>query len=162
MSGQLVDWGVMYEKILKDLHDGTWKPDDLWWLIAEKAVVLGGSFDAPINPKFVDALKAVKLTTQDFGSISAHDLVFKRYEQMKKGTDLFDPYSGPITDNTGKLQIKAGEKASKADLLRIMYYVDKCGGNDSAITTDERRFKLEGGGLEKRIQPSFHIFFWNR
>jgi simple sugar transport system substrate-binding protein len=90
--------------------------------------VLGGSFDDPINPKFVDALKAVKLTTQDFGAISVHDLVFKRYEQMKKGTDLFDPYTGPISDNTGTLQIKAGEKASKADLLSIMYYVDNVVG----------------------------------
>ena len=81
---QLVDWGVMYEKILKDLADGTWKSEDLWWLIAEKAVILGGSFDNPINPKFVDALKVVKVTSADFGSISVHDLVFKRYEQMKK------------------------------------------------------------------------------
>jgi basic membrane protein A len=48
---------------------------------------------------------------------------------MKKGTDLFDPYMGPIFDNTGKLQIKAGEKASKGDLLSIMYYVDNVVGS---------------------------------
>ena len=30
VSGQLVDWGVMYEKILKDLHEGTWTSDDHW------------------------------------------------------------------------------------------------------------------------------------
>ncbi len=128
VSGQLVDWGVMYEKILKDLADGTWKSEDLWWLIAEKAVILGGSFDNPINPKFVDALKVVKVTSADFGSISVHDLVFKRYEQMKKGTDGFDPYTGPISDNTGTLRIKAGDRASKGDLLSIMYYVDNVEG----------------------------------
>jgi basic membrane protein A len=129
VSGQLVDWGVMYEKILKDLYEGTWKNDDQWWLIAEKAAILGGSFDEPVNTKFVDALKAVRVETKDFGKLSVYDLVFKRYDQMKKGTDLFDPYMGPIFDNTGKLQIKAGEKASKGDLLSIMYYVDNVVGS---------------------------------
>ena len=129
VSGQLVDWGVMYEKMFKDLYNGTWKSEDMWWLVAEKAVILGGSFDTPINPKFVDALKAVKLDTTDFGSVSVHDLVFKRYSQMKQGTDVFDPYTGPIHDNTGKVQIKAGERASKQDLLSIMYYVDNVAGS---------------------------------
>lgn len=129
VSGQLVDWGVMYEKILKDLYEKTWKSDDQWWLVAEKAVILGGSFNEPINPKFVGALKAVTVSTKDFGSISAYDLVFKRYEQMKKGTEVFDPYMGPISDNTGKLQINAGEKASKDELLSIMYYVDNVVGS---------------------------------
>ncbi|MGD9310662.1 MAG: BMP family ABC transporter substrate-binding protein, partial [Desulfosarcina sp.] len=128
-SGQLVDWGVMYEKILSDLHEGTWTNADHWWLVAEKAAILGGAFDQPINPQFVDALKAVSVKTADLGSLSVHDLVFKRYEQMKQGTDIFDPFTGPISDNTGKLQIKAGEKASKADLLSIMYYVDNVVGS---------------------------------
>ena len=129
VSGQLVDWGVMYEKILRDIHEGTWTNADHWWLVAEKAAILGGAVDQPINPKFVDALKAVSVKTADLGSLSVHDLVFKRYEQMKQGTDIFDPFTGPISDNTGKLQIKAGEKASKADLLSIMYYVDNVVGS---------------------------------
>jgi simple sugar transport system substrate-binding protein len=129
VSGQLVDWGVMYEKILKDLYDETWKSDDQWWLVAEKAAILGGSFDEPINATFVEPLKAVNVDTKDFGTLSVYDLVFKRYDQMKKGTDIFDPYTGPISDNTGKLQIKAGEKASKGDLLSIMYYVDNVVGS---------------------------------
>ena len=129
VSGQLVDWGVMYEKILTDLYEGTWTSDDQWWLVAEKAAILGGSFDDPINPKFVDALKAISVETKDFGKLTVYDLVFKRYEQMKKGTDRFDPYMGPISDNAGKMQVKAGEKASKADLLSIMYYVDNVVGS---------------------------------
>lgn len=129
VSGQLVDWGVMYEKILKDLYAGSWKSDDQWWLVAEKGAILGGSFDEPINSLFEDDLKAVDVETTDFGKLSVYDLVFKRYEQMKKGTDVFDPFMGPISDNTGKLQIKAGEKASKGDLLSIMYYVDNVVGS---------------------------------
>ena len=129
VSGQLVDWGVMYVKILQDIYDGTWKKDDLWWLIAEKAAILGGSFDNIINPKFVGELKMKMVDTPDFGKISVYDLIVKRYEQMKKGPDVFDPYDGPIKDNTGKLKIKAGQRASKGDLLSIMYYVDGVAGS---------------------------------
>ncbi len=128
VSGQLVDWGVMYEKIFKDLHEGTWKSEDMWWLMAEKAVLLGASYDEPINPKFIDDLKAVTLDSSDGKSISIYDLVLNRYEEMKKGTDSFDPFVGPISDNTGKLQVKEGEKASKQDLLSIMYYIDNVVG----------------------------------
>jgi basic membrane protein A len=128
VSGQLVDWGIMYEKIFQSLYDGTWTKDDMWWLAAENAAILGGTFEDIINPKFVGDLKAIKVDTKDFGSVSAYDLVVKRYEQMKKSTDLFEPFTGPIKDNSGKLQIKAGAKASKGDLLSIMYYVDNVVG----------------------------------
>ncbi len=129
VSGQLVDWGVMYVKILQSLHDGTWTKDDLWWLAAEDAAILGGSFDNIVNPKFAAELKAAKVKTAEFGEISAYDLVVKRYEQMKKDTDVFEPFEGPIYDNTGDLKIKKGERASKGDLLSIMYYVDNVVGS---------------------------------
>jgi simple sugar transport system substrate-binding protein len=129
VSGQLVDWGVMYVKILQDIYDGTWKNNDMWWLIAEKAAILGGSFDNIINPKFVGELKMKMVDTTDFGKISVYDLIVKRYEQMMKGPDVFDPYEGPIKDNTGKLKVKEGQRASKGDLLSIMYYVDNVAGS---------------------------------
>lgn len=130
VSGQLTDWGVMYVKILSDIYNGTWKPVDEWWLIREKAALLGGTFDDIINPKFVGDLKAAMVDTKDFGKISVYELIVKRYDQMKTGgPELFDPFTGPINDNTGKLQIKAGQKASKGDLLGIMYYVDNIVGS---------------------------------
>jgi len=129
VSGQLVDWGVMYVKILQDIYNGTWKNNDEWWLIAEKGAILGGSFENIINPKFEGELKMKMVDTPDFGKISVYDLVVKRYEQMKKGTEAFDPFTGPIKDNTGKLKIKDGQRASKGDLLSIMYYVDNVAGS---------------------------------
>jgi simple sugar transport system substrate-binding protein len=48
---------------------------------------------------------------------------------MKKGADVFEPFTGPIKDNTGKIQIKDGQRASKGDLLSIMYYVDNVVGS---------------------------------
>ena len=130
VSGQLCDWGVMYVKILSDLYNGTWKPIDEWWLIREKAIYLGGNFNEIINPKFAGDLKAAMVDTADFGKISVYELIVKRYDQMKTGgPELFDPFVGPINDNTGKLQIKAGQRASKGELLSIMYYVDNIVGS---------------------------------
>lgn len=130
VSGQLMDWGGMYAKILNDIYTGNWNDDyDIWWLAKEKAAILGGNDTDPVNPKFVDQLKAVKIKTDDLGELSAYDLVMKRYEQMKRGVEEFDPFTGPIKDNKGNLKIKAGERASVADLLSIMYYVDNVEGN---------------------------------
>lgn len=124
VSGQLADWGVMYEKIFKDFYEGTWTNEDMWWLLAEKAAALGGNFDEKINPKFVDDLKAVMVKSSDFGDISVYDLVGKRLAQMEKTPVEFEPYTGPIYDNEGNLQIKEGEKANKDHLLSIMYFAD--------------------------------------
>ncbi len=133
VSGQLMNWGGMYVKILKDIHNGTWgkqdKDKDIWWLAAEHAALLGASPGQIINPKFIDDLKAVKVTTDDFGKISVYDLVLKRYAEMQKDTKLFDPYEGPIKDNKGKLRIKKGQRPSRKDLLNIMYYVDNVKGS---------------------------------
>jgi len=104
----------------------------LIWRISSgigKAAILGGDFNNIINPKFVDDLKAVKIETKDFGKLSVYDLVVKRYDQMKKGVDQFDPFEGPIKDNKGVLKVKEGQRASKQDLLSIMYYVDNVEGN---------------------------------
>ncbi len=129
VSGQLMDWSGMYAAILESIHNNTWNNDDMWWLAKEKAALLGGNYDEPVNAMFIDDLKAVKVTTQDFGEINVYDLIMKRYAEMQEGVEIFDPYAGPIKDNTGKLQIKAGERASKQDLLSIMYYVDNVKGS---------------------------------
>lgn len=129
VSGQLMNWSGMYAKILQDVYDGTWTNEDMWWLTAEGAALLGGSEDEIINSKFVDDLKKTEVNTPDLGKLSVYDLVLKRYAQMKEGVDIFDPFNGPIVDNTGAVKVKEGDRASKEDLLGIMYYVDNVKGS---------------------------------
>jgi simple sugar transport system substrate-binding protein len=129
VSGQYMNWGGMYAKILEDIYNDQWTNEDIWWLAKEGAAILGGTPHEIINPKFVDDLKAAVIDSKEFGKISAYDLVVKRYEQMKQGVDVFDPFMGPIFDNKGNLKVKAGERASKDDLLSIMYYVDGIKGS---------------------------------
>ncbi|MBN2553152.1 MAG: BMP family ABC transporter substrate-binding protein [Spirochaetales bacterium] len=129
VSGQLVDWGIMYEKILEDIYNGTWSNEDLWWLAKEKAALLGGSLEHEVNPKFVDDLKGVSVSTPDLGRLNVYELVMKRYEQMKQGRDVFDPFAGPVSDNKGAVRIPAGRIGTKAELLSIDYYVDNIVGD---------------------------------
>ena len=129
ISGQLVDWGIMYERILQDVYDGKTKDYsnyDLWWLAAEKAAILGGDLSQPINAKFVEPLKAKKLKAADLGEMNAYDFVMKRYEQVK--ANQFEPFIGPIKDQKGTVRIKDGEKATPKDLLTIEYFVDNVRG----------------------------------
>jgi len=129
VSGQLVDWGVMYEKMFTDVHNGQFSNEDLWWLAKEGAAKLGGAPGVPVNPKFVDALKAYSVKTPDLGTLSAYDLVMKRYEQMQQGRETFDPFAGPISDNKGKVRIPAGAMGTKGELLSVDYYVDNIIGD---------------------------------
>ncbi|MDC7220302.1 MAG: BMP family ABC transporter substrate-binding protein [Spirochaetales bacterium] len=124
-TGQLTDWGVIYEKIVLD-----YKADptadlsdyDILWLMEEKAVELGATWEDKINPAFVDTLKGISVENADFGTISVYDLVMKRYEQMAQGRDVFDPFVGPIADQSGEIRIAEGEMASIGHLFAEMDY----------------------------------------
>ncbi|MFH1907296.1 MAG: BMP family ABC transporter substrate-binding protein [Chloroflexota bacterium] len=136
ISGQLVNWGLIYEDILTKIYLGIYTTKNLenvdywgllsggWQLGAPSSVELGGQFGEPISPKFVDALKAVKVTDPLLGEISVYDLVFKRIEQMKDPAVLFDPFSGPINDQGGALKVQAGQRLSYFELSTIDWFVE--------------------------------------
>lgn len=128
LTGQLTDWGVLYKQMLLDYKadkDADLTDYDLLWLMKENAVEMGGSYDDKINPKYVDTLKGIMTDSADFGSISVYDLVMKRYEQMKSGREVFDPFTGPIYDQAGNMTIADGEIASIGHLFaEMMYQVD--------------------------------------
>ena len=130
VSGQLSDWGILYEKILGDFYKDEWSNEDLWWLMKEKATFLGAEEGKIINPKFVDDLKGIKINEPELGEISAYDLIVKRLNQMTDGgPETFDPFDGPVYDNKGDLQIPEGSRASKEDLISMMYFVDNVVGD---------------------------------
>ncbi len=134
VSGQLVDWGIIYEDILAKVYAGAYTNTNLenvdyWWLMREKAVLLGARFGEPINPQFEDDLKAVTVTDPLLGEISVYDLVMARSEQMKDPAMLFDPFTGPISDQDGTQRLADGQRASIGELLSIDWFVDGNIGN---------------------------------
>ena len=128
VSGQLSDWTPIYEEILMRLYTNIWKSEDYWWLMKEKSCILGADLNTPINPKFVDALKAKTVNDPILGKISVYDLVMKRKEQMSEATVLFDPFTGPIKDQNGTLRLKAGERANHDMLWSVDWFVDNIVG----------------------------------
>ncbi len=141
LSGQLVNWGVLYEDILTKIYLGIYTTKNLenvdyWALLsggpnlgAPASVELGGRFGEPINPVFVDPLKAVKLTDPILGEMSVHDLVFARIDQMKDSAVLFDPFTGPINDQTGAQRIKPNQRLTVFELNTIDWFVEGVIGN---------------------------------
>lgn len=129
VSGQLVNWGVLYEDILTKVYLGIYTNKNLenvdyWWLLREHGTEMGGKFGEPINPKFIDQLKAVKVTDALLGEINVYDLIFKRIEQMKDPAMLFDPFSGPINDQTGTQRVKPNQRLTYFELTTIDWFVD--------------------------------------
>jgi basic membrane protein A len=129
VSGQLVDWGIIYEDILAKVYAGAYTNTNLenvdyWWLMREEAVLLGARFGEPINPKFEDPLTAATVTDPLLGEINVYDLVMARSEQMKDPAMLFDPFTGPISDQDGTQRLADGQRASIGELLSIDWFVD--------------------------------------
>lgn len=129
VSGQLVNWGIMYEDILTKVYLGVYNNKNLenvdyWWLLREGGVELGGKFGEPINPKFEAPLKGVQVNDPLLGQISVYDLVFKRIEQMKDPAMLFDPFTGPIRDQNGTERLKPGQRATYFELTTIDWFVE--------------------------------------
>ena len=99
-----------------------------WWMLKEKAVELGGKFGVPINPEFESIFKEKKIIDPLLGRISVYDMIMKRVKQMSEETVLFDPFTGPIKDQAGKVRIKAGCRASHDELWRIDWFVENVVG----------------------------------
>ncbi len=128
VSGQLVDWGVIYKDFLAKVYAGLYTPKNLedvdyWWLLPQKAVALGADRGVPVNPKFIPALKAKKIHHPVFGEISVYDLVMKLKAMMSDVELAFDPFQGPIKDRKGNLRVPAGVRPTQAELESLEWAV---------------------------------------
>jgi simple sugar transport system substrate-binding protein len=128
ISGQLADWGVMYDDILQKIYLGQYNNTNLadvdyLWLMKEGGVQLGGLFNETINPLFVDDLDAINVIDPILGELSVYDLVLKRIDQMTDVNVGFEPFTGPIYDQADTLMLEAGERATTLELLTITWFV---------------------------------------
>lgn len=136
VSGQLVDWGLIYEDILTKIHLGIYDTTnmdsvDYWgllgggWLVgAPSSVYMGAANDMEINPIFEEDLKAVMVNDPVLGEISVYDLVYARIGQMKDPAVLFDPFEGPINDQSGAERVVDGQRLTYFELTTIDWFVE--------------------------------------
>lgn len=124
VTGQLVHWDKIYLDFLAKVYAGVYtsknlKDVDYWWLLSQGAVEFGAKPGMPINPKYEQRLKAVKVKDPVLGQISVYDLVLKRLSQMSDPEMAFDPFQGPITDRKGVLRVPAGLRMTQQELISM-------------------------------------------
>ena len=101
LTATIDNWSPYYIKKVQDVIDGTWKTNDYFGHMNEDVVQM-----AP----FTNMPNDVKAFAQE----------------IKEGITAgkYFAFTGPIKDNTGKLQLKDGEIADDTHLNSMMYYVE--------------------------------------
>ena len=102
LTATIDDWGPYYVQRVQDVMDGTWKTGDYF----------GGMIDD-------DAVGMAPFTNMP-ADVAA--FAGKIKDGIKNGS--YFAFTGPIKDNTGKLQLKDGEIADDVHLNTMMYYVE--------------------------------------
>jgi simple sugar transport system substrate-binding protein len=105
ISSQMQNLGVLFERVLGDMHAGKEVPRDTWMGIREGAVRLKAG-QVPINPEVTAVLRLKRVRAPDLGEMTAYDFVMRRFEQLRRGD--YKPFTGPIKDQQGRLRLPEG------------------------------------------------------
>ena len=101
LASAVWNWQPLYEKIATDLHDGSFRPEQLWWGLETGVVDLVG-----INPllpgELVERVEAARQAIID-GSLRI--------------------FAGTIRDADGVVRVPSGRVLSDAELLSLDYFV---------------------------------------
>lgn len=95
-------WTPFYIDTVKAVEKGTWKPSNYWGGFKDDMVRL-----ASINPNLPQNVK---------------DAINTTYNDIKSGKKV--PFTGPIKDNTGKLQVPAGQSLTDKQLGEVNWFVE--------------------------------------
>jgi basic membrane protein A len=101
LTAAVYNWGPYYVKRVQEAMNGTWKTGSYYGSIKDGFALL-----APYGPGVSAATK--KLIAS---------------EKAKIVSGKWNEFSGPIYDQSGKLRIKAGSRASLGDLMSMNYLV---------------------------------------
>ncbi|MFK7985416.1 MAG: BMP family ABC transporter substrate-binding protein [Sandaracinaceae bacterium] len=111
------DWEGLYRTQIDSILDGTFDPADVGWR------PMTNDANSVVDYAPFAAFVPIGVTTEADGL---------RSEAV---ADPQLPFRGPLSDNTGMMQIAAGEELSDADLDRVCWFVD--GVIDSSSGSDE-------------------------
>ena len=102
------NWGVYYTHLVDQVMSGTWNNSPVWWGLKEKAIDLADINTSAVSPAAQKAL-----------SQKRDDIVAGK----------FDPFAGPIADQSGTVKVAAGKSLSDAELLRLNWFVEGVDGS---------------------------------
>jgi simple sugar transport system substrate-binding protein len=102
LASAIINWGPYYIKATKEALDGSWKGGTgVWWGVKEGAIdIVSIAEDVPADTK-------------------------AKVEEIKKGLadGSYSIWKGPITDNTGKVQVAKDAVADDKFLSGLNFYV---------------------------------------
>ena len=102
LASAIINWGPYYIKATKEALDGSWKGGGgVWWGVKEGAIdIVSIAEDVPADTK-------------------------AKVEEIKKGLadGSYSIWKGPITDNTGKVQVAKDAVADDKFLSGLNFYV---------------------------------------
>jgi basic membrane protein A len=101
LTATIDNWSPYYISKVQGVIDGTWKTGDYFGHMDQDVVQMAPFTNMPADVK----AKAQQIK-----------------DDIKNGK--YFAFTGPIKDNTGKIQLKAGEIADDAHLNSMMYYVE--------------------------------------
>jgi len=101
LTATIDNWGPYYVKRVGEVMSGTWKTGDYFGHMNDDSVQMAPFTNMPSNVE----MKAAEIK-----------------QAIKDGK--YFAFTGPLKDNTGKIQLKAGEIADDVHLNTMMYYVE--------------------------------------
>ena len=101
LTATIDNWGPYYVKRVGEVIDGTWKTGDYFGHMNDDSVQMAPFTNMPAD------VQAKAQSVKD---------------AIRNGE--YFAFTGPLKDNTGKIQLKAGEVADDVHLNTMMYYVE--------------------------------------
>ncbi|MFM0720894.1 BMP family ABC transporter substrate-binding protein [Paraburkholderia strydomiana] len=101
------NWGVYYTHLVEQVISNTWTNAPVWWGLKENAIDLADINTSAVSPV---AQKALSQKRDDIIS------------------GKFNPFAGPIVDQSGAVKVAAGKSLSDAELLRLNWFVQGVDG----------------------------------
>ena len=101
LTAPIWNWGPFYVQTVEQVRKGTWKTESIWYGMKEGMVGL-----APFGPMVPEAVRQ---------NVNA-----KKAAVIAGTVTLF---SGPVKDQSGKVQVPAGRAATDQELLNMKYFV---------------------------------------
>jgi basic membrane protein A and related proteins len=102
LTGTMWNWGTIYVRVAEDVLAGKSTPKPIYGTMADDTMALG-PFGEGVSPD----MRAKILAKQ---------------EEIRSGA--FNPFTGPIRDQSGKVVVEEGKPASLQELLEVNYLVE--------------------------------------
>jgi basic membrane protein A len=102
LTAPIWDWSVLYNYFATAVHDGSWKPESIWWGMETGVVKL-----APLSDKVPQQVQ--KLVAEKQQAIMDH--------KMKV-------FTGPIKGQDGKIILKSGKTFTDKELLSMNFFIE--------------------------------------